>query len=179
MLIIDCCPRGDESRTRNFYRAFLEKYNKSGDTVFVCDEDIPPLDSELLEIRDAYIESGDFSASLFDYAKKFRDADEILIAAPYWDLLFPAQLKSFLEQVSVANLTFRYTENGSEGLCRAKKLYYFSTLGGFADVNLGYEYVKSFSAMLGIENTEYRRVEGLDVDPEKSEAILASAISEL
>ena len=58
-------------------------------------------------------------------------ADIIVIAAPYWDLSFPAQLKDYIERVNAVGVTFDYDQEGIPyGLCRAKKLVYITTAGG-------------------------------------------------
>ena len=54
---------------------------------------------ETLKKRTALIESGDYSDRMFDYAKQFASADTIVIAAPYWDLSFPALLKTYFENI--------------------------------------------------------------------------------
>lgn len=51
-------------------------------------------------------------------AEQFAQADEIVVAAPYWDLSFPSILKVYLERVCVTGITFHYVENREEGLCR-------------------------------------------------------------
>ena len=43
-------------------------------------------------------EERDFSHEMFRYAKAFAEADEILIAAPFWDLAFPAILRNYIEK---------------------------------------------------------------------------------
>ena len=42
---------------------------------------------------------------MFDYANAMAQADMIVIAAPYWDMSFPASLKIFLEAASVVGIT--------------------------------------------------------------------------
>ena len=80
----------------------------------------PTVDEAFLEKRDRLLREGDFDNPVFAYARQFAQADEIIIAAPFWDLSFPAVLKSYLEQINVVGITFRYTPEGiPEGLCRA------------------------------------------------------------
>ena len=93
MLIIDCCVRGDESWTRKYYQAYLNKYGiKNADYLFLADQAFSPIDQDYLAKRDALRYAGAYDNALFDYARQFRDADEILVAAPYWDLSFPCLL---------------------------------------------------------------------------------------
>jgi len=81
----------------------------------------------------------------------------------------------------VNGLTFGYDEQGRcHGFCRAGRLLYFSTCGGFyGERHLGYEYVKALGAMLGIPLCVPFILEGLDIDPNKRGRILAQAIDSL
>ena len=68
---------------------------------------------------------------MFEPARQFAAADKLVIAAPFWDMSFPAILKIYLERISVTDLTFGYSEEGAMvGLCRASKLLYITTRGG-------------------------------------------------
>ena len=75
---------------------------------------------------------GDFSGASFALARTFAAADEVVIAAPYWDMSFPASLKLYVEQLCVNKLTFCYNEKGMPcGLTNVKKAIYFTTAGGY------------------------------------------------
>ncbi len=54
-----------------------------------------------------------------------------MIAAPFWDLAFPALLKIYIEQVSVDGITFGANEKGLVGLCCGTDLVFLTTRGGF------------------------------------------------
>ena len=76
-------------------------------------------------MRDRLISEGSLDSPVFDLARQFSEAETIVIAAPYWDLSFPAVLKQYFEQVNVVGITFRYTEEGiPEGLCKADRIFY-------------------------------------------------------
>ena len=87
-----------------------------------------------------------------DTPRQFAGADEIVIAAPYWDLSFPSILKVYLEQICITGITFQYTPEGiPEGLCRARHIIYVTTAGGPVYQNMGFDYVKALSdAFFGI-----------------------------
>lgn len=114
---------------------------------------------------------------MFRYAREFRKADEIVIAAPYWDMSFPASLKCYLEAVSVVGLTFHYLPDGTpEGLCRAQRLTYVTTAGGYiGENNFGYDYVKAIAGLFGIAQTKEIRAEALDIVGADVEGILRQA----
>lgn len=182
MLVVDCCIRGDESWTRKYYQAYLKKHGiKDVEYLFLSDQSFSPIDADYLTKRDALRYKGAFDDSLFDYARQFRNADEILVAAPYWDLSFPALLKIYLEHVAVCDLTFGYDFEGKNiGFCKADQLLYFSSCGGYVGPrHLGFEYVKSFAEMLGINNSKCFSLEAMDIDPSQREKLLADAIINL
>ena len=89
------------------------------------------------------------------------------MAAPLWDLSFPAILKQYLEQVTVPGVTFRYTPEGvPEGLCRAERLIYITTAGGdYFPEGFGYGYVKALAqSFYGIRKVGLIKATGLDIE---------------
>ena len=82
------------------------------------------------EQRQRLLEEGDLSHPRFRYAHEFAAADRIVLAAPFWDLSFPALVKIYIENVSVDGITFGCNESGCFGTCRAEKLMYITTRGG-------------------------------------------------
>ena len=182
MLVIDSCVRGDQSFTRRYYEAYLRKNGiDEVDLLDLSKMALSPVDASYLLRRDPLRKGKHFEDPIFDMARQFRDAEEILIAAPYWDLSFPALLKIYLEHVSVCDLTFGYDEMGrTVGYCQAARLLYFSSCGGYVgEHHLGFEYIKSFSEMLGIRHCEAYTLEGMDIDPLKRESLLQMAIDRL
>ena len=104
-----------------------------------------------------------------------------MIAAPYWDLSFPAVLKAYFEQINVLGLTFEYTDDGfPRGLCRAKKLIYVTTAGGpIISDEYGYGYVKALAQnFYGIPDVCQVKAEMLDVIGADVNGILNKALKE-
>ena len=94
----------------------------------LCDERLQPQYPEILDERDALWNAGRLDQPMFEPARQFAAADRIVVAAPFWDLSFPAILKIYLERISVADITFGYDERGAmKGLCRASKLLLITT----------------------------------------------------
>lgn len=181
ILYINGCVR-PESRTDRLARAVLDKLEGEITEVNLEEEKIRPLDNELLEKRNAFVDSGDFSDEMFSYAKMFKEADVIVMAAPYWDLMFPALIKIYMEAVTVTGLTFKYTEEGyPEGMCNATKFYYVTTAGGaIGDFDFGYDYIRIMAqGMFGIVEVKSFRAENLDIVGNDPEAILQEAIEGL
>ena len=109
LLFIDACVRR-ESRTRRLAERYLAGVGGEVKRLRLEDMDFPRVDEAFLRWRDGCIARGDYASERFDLARDFAAAKEIVIAAPYWDLSFPAMLKQFFEQICVLGLTFRYTD---------------------------------------------------------------------
>ena len=181
VLLVHACARV-ESRTLPLAQKAAAMLSDSYTTVNLYGEDVKPLDRDSLTRREALAGAGDFSDTMFRYARQFRDADAIVIAAPYWDLSFPAILKSYIEAVCVNGLTFRYNEAGiPEGLCRAKQLVYVTTAGGFIpERNFGYDYLRQLCTdYFGIPDTVCIKAEGLDILGADVSSILSATEAEI
>lgn len=175
ILFINACVR-DESRTLFYAREYLK--NLSGDIteLNLQEEKISPLDNELLKKRDRLIAENKLSDDMLKYARQFAEADEIIIAAPYWDLGFPALLKIYFENITVSGITFTYEKNIPKGLCKAKSLTYITTAGGRIYADFGYNYIKMLAqSMYGIKNTKCIYAENLDVECIPAEKVMELA----
>ncbi len=182
VLVIDCCIRGKLSATRKLYESCIDIIAKDKDIKILelCKENISPLNAEDIELRDCIVMKGQFDHEMLKYAVEFKKSDEIVIAAPYWDLSFPSLLKIYLEHVSVNGITFGYEGSDCVGYCKADRLYYFSTCGGFiGEKHLGAEYVQALGKMFGINEFYSYGIEGLDIDKEERDNILDRGIKEI
>ena len=180
-LFINACVRA-ESRTRRLAETYLSTLNDKIEEVRLDTISFPTADAPFLAERDALIAARDFDAPAFSLARQFAAADEIVIAAPFWDLSFPAALKQYFEQVNVLGVTFVYTPEGiPQGLCRAKKLTYVTTAGGCCfPEEFGFGYVRALAqGYYGISEVKLIKALGLDIDGADPEAILLAAQNEI
>ena len=164
ILFVNACVRPN-SRTLDLAKYVISKLSGEIEEVKLYNEKLSPLSLEEMAIRDESAKSKAFRSSVFNYAKQFAAADTIVVAAPYWDLMFPAVLKNYFEQITVNGLTFCYGENGiPRGLCKGKKLIYVTTSGGPIVYNFGYEYVEAIAKnFYGIHDVQLVKAEGLDI----------------
>lgn len=164
ILFINACVR-EESRTLELAKYVLSK--EKGDVQELCLYPDGPdgLTAETLRLRDELIGREETGHPMFCWARQFAQADTIVIAAPYWDLMFPAKLRAYLEEITVSGITFRYSENGiPQGLCRAKRLIYITTAGGPIFRNFGFDYVEALAqGFYGIPDVRLVKAEGLDI----------------
>ena len=177
ILYINACCR-ENSRTDELARHLLGKLQGDVQTVDLYDLNISPVDAHLLSKRDNLLKDGRTDDEMFSLARQFSSADTIVIAAPYWDLMFPSVLKVYLENITVCGVTFRYSEKGiPQSLCKAEKLYYVTTSGGFiGENNFGFDYVKALSsAFFGISDVNFFSAQGLDIYGADVNAIMLKA----
>lgn len=164
ILFVNACVR-KESRTRELAQLVLDKLGGNVTEVNLEKEDLQPLTLKSLNYRSALQSDNDFADPMMKYAWQFRNADVIVMAAPYWDLSFPASLKTYIEHINVVGVTFAYKDDEPYGMCKGKKLIYVTTAGGeiYSD-ELGYGYIKMLcEKFYGIEETVYIKAEKLDL----------------
>ena len=184
ILFIDACAR-DCSRTRELAEAVLANIpyaDPEVERLSLYELNPKPVTEEITRSRDCALKTGDFSDPFYDPARQFARADTIIMAAPYWDLSFPAILKVYIENISVNGITFRYDENGvPHGLCRCDMLYYVTTSGGeIGQNNFGYDYIKALSlGLFGIKDSMCIRAVGLDLVSVDAEMVMDNAKARL
>lgn len=165
ILFVNACVR-KHSRTLTLTKRLLNNLNGDIKEIRLEEVPFPVVDEAFIERREVLKNSGKYDDPMFYLGKDFANADTIVIAAPYYDLSFPAMLKQYFEQINVLGLTFTYSETGiPKGLCRAKSLYYITTAGGpILSDDFGFGYVKALAnTFYGIKEVYQIKAEGLDV----------------
>ena len=185
LLFIDACISTHASRTKRLCTTYIDQFLKKNpevtlETVVLRKGKVEPLTKERIIERDKYVERKDCNHPMFDFAKQFQEADYIVVGTPYWDLSFASILKVYVENIMVADLTFKATNTGFVGLCEGKSLVYITTAGGFiGDKNFGYDYMCGVADMFGIPETELIKAEALDIEGFDAEKIMEKAIEEV
>lgn len=88
---------------------------------------------------------------------ELEDADVLVIGVPVYNFTIPASLKAWIDMVARARLTFRYTDNGPEGLLVGKKAYLVVATGGVpvgSPVDFATPYLKHALGFIGISDVE-------------------------
>lgn len=187
LLFINACVRGEDSRTLALAEQLLERIREANsldmtfqiEEIRLSTEHMLPLNYERLKRREELLAAGQTNDTMFDYANAVANADMLVIAAPYWDMSFPAVLKIFFELASVVGITFTYAEDGTPiGLAQAGDMYYVTTSGAYiGDCNFGFDYADALCRLYGVGNTHFVCAEGLDTEGADVAAILEKACS--
>ena len=181
ILFLNACVRAD-SRTKRLADYLLAHLGGEVTERRLWKLDYPAANAAFLSRRDDLIAGGEYEHPLFQWAREFAAADTIVIAAPYWDLSFPAALKQYIEQINVVGVTFRYSDTGIPvGLCRAKRLFYVTTAGGnYVPTDYGFGYVRELAASFyGIPDVRLIQAAGLDIIGADCDGILHACEEEI
>jgi FMN-dependent NADH-azoreductase len=122
-------------------------------------------------------------ARLGELSDQFVSADKYVFVTPLWNFSFPPVMKAYLDSVSVAGKTFKYTEQGAVGLLTDKKALHIQARGGVysegpaADMEMGHRYLNTMMQFYGVPSFEGLFVEGHNAMPEKAQEIKESAIA--
>ncbi len=177
LLYVNACVR-PESRTKKL-ADYLISHIKAKEVMELNLDALAlqPLNDERLNRRSRLIAEQAYSHKEFDAARAFATADVIVIAAPYWDMSFPATLKVFIENINVNKIVFKYSPEGQIiPQCQAQKLYYVTTKGGYLSDDFGFKYIEALCHNLyGIQNVTLITAEGLDIQGNNVSEILDKA----
>ncbi len=184
VLYIDCCIRGELSRTRKLAETFLAELSRTGEyaveRLTLMDEPLVPFQNGFFRQREELLEAGKLDHPRFRYAHQFKAAERIVISAPFWDLSFPALLKVYIENLCVQGITFDCDEkNGTYGVCKAERMLFLTTRGGALEgspLDNGTKYLSDMAKFFGIPRFDHIAADGLDLGLEPVEAILNRAI---
>ena len=165
------------SRTRELAEAYIAAHPGDWKTLSLRELNLQPLNEERLAKRMELLAKNQLDDPLFDLAREFASAEEILIAAPHYDLSFPSLLKLYIENIYIIGIVSLYSEDGRpQGLCKAKQLTYVATSGGPFEKKFGYEYIEELcKTAFNIQNCRLIYAENLDIEGYDAEEILAKA----
>lgn len=96
-------------------------------------------------------------------------ADVLVLAVPMYNFSIPAQLKNWIDAISRAGVTFRYTAQGPEGLLKNKRAYVVLASGGVhrhQPTDTLTPYLSTFLGFVGITDVEFIYAEGLAMGEE-------------
>ncbi len=175
ILHIDSSINGDGSASRELSRSITDQVRRSnwGEEVVYRDLAANPLPHLTLE---AFADT-----TALD---EFLAADVVLIGAPMYNFTLPTQLKAWIDRIVIAGVTFRYTENGPEGLANGKRVIVAIARGNVysggapaADLEYVERYLRGVFNFIGIE-PEFVVAEGLGISPEHRETAIKQALGE-
>ncbi len=191
ILLVTSSPRGADSLSTRIASEFVDKLKTQNPTATIAHRDLgrnpiahldtvttsaikkQPADRTADETA-AVVESDALTAELLA-------ADTVVLATGLINFNIYSTLKSWIDNVARAGLTFRYTAEGPEGLAKNKKVYIvLSAAGVYSEgpamaMNHAIPYLKTVLAFMGMTDVEVIYVEGTAFGPEAFEKAIASA----
>lgn len=185
VLLLKSSILGEYSQSGLLMDYLAASWKEQGATIAVRDvaaEPLPVLDGELaggMRGGDNLNQRQQEALALSDtLIQELKDNDTLVIGAPMYNFTIPVQLKTWIDLVARAGLTFRYTAAGAEGLITGKKAVIVASFGGLhkeTDEDFVVPYLKRFLAFIGITEVEVVYAEGLNISPELKEKGIADA----
>jgi FMN-dependent NADH-azoreductase len=109
---------------------------------------------------------------------ELRANDVLVLAVPMYNLGIPTQLKAWFDRVLRAGETFRYTENGPQGLIEGKRAIILAARGGqYAGTEFDSQtpHLKTMLGLMGISDVEVVFAEGLNMGDAHRDAAMKEA----
>lgn len=173
--------RDEESRTKRILKPIVAELGKRYEieTITLDGEDYQSVGRKVLAERF----SGYVPTEIVEQAKKIAAANRIVIAAPFWDMSYPAILKVFIENMSLFNITFRDNGTYFEGLCQCEKVLYITTRGMKVRTGDALDgatpYIKAISALWGLGEVITIAADNLDYStPTEIDQKISDAVAE-
>jgi len=114
--------------------------------------------------------------------EELQQADAVVIGAPIYNFSIPASLKAWIDMIARARLSFRYTENGPEGLLKDKKAYIVVASGGVpvgSPVDFATPYLRHVLSFVGITDVEIIAAEKLNTQADDAMDAARARIAEV
>ena len=113
-----------ESRTREILNNVINHYKGEVDfKVYDINE------YELIPTNKYNFDQKGSEEIYFEISKEISSMDGLIIAAPFWDMTYPALLKVFLEKLSIPNVMFLDGTKEVVGLSNNKFMLFITTRG--------------------------------------------------
>ena len=173
ILHITASIRGDESVSRSLGTRLVEGLAASKNATVVTRDlsknDIPFVDAErfaanLAPYAERSSEQHELAKVADELIGELQDADTIVFSVPVYNFSVPATVKAWADLVARAGTTFRYTENGPEGLLTGKKVYVTAASGGTplgSEIDFMSPWLKFFLGFLGMTDVELVAADGI------------------
>ncbi|MBA4765637.1 MAG: NAD(P)H-dependent oxidoreductase [Erythrobacter sp.] len=173
ILHITASIRNDESVSRSLGNRLVERLAENqGAKVVTRDlakNDLPYIDAErfaanLAPLAERSPEQHDLAKVADELIEELQEADTIVFSVPVYNFSVPATVKAWADLVARAGTTFRYTENGPEGLLTGKKVYITAASGGTAmgsEIDFMSPWLKFFLGFLGMTDVELVAADGI------------------
>ncbi|MEM9577363.1 MAG: NAD(P)H-dependent oxidoreductase [Pseudomonadota bacterium] len=186
ILHIDSSARLEDSTSRALTAQIVEKL---GGTTLRRDlsDPLPQIDETWIAAnftpRDQRTQAQQQALALSDgLIEEILRADVLVIGVPIYNFGVPAALKAWVDQIARAGVTFRYTENGPEGLLSGKRAIIALASGGTpvgSEIDFASGYMRHIMEFIGIHDVEIVAADQMMIDAEAASAKATRQIQSL
>ena len=179
LLHVDSSVLGDHSASRAMSAAIVARLRSEHPGVDVTYRDLAA--QTLPHFTPVLAEGHPCVSRNAEILDEFLAADTVVVGAPMYNFTIPTQLKAWLDRILTAGKTFRYTENGPQGLAGGKRVIVASSRGGVYSegpamaADFQEPYLRQVFGFIGIHDVEFVRAEGLNLGAAQRAAALAKA----
>lgn len=182
LLHIDSSILGQNSASRELSAAVVARWQAATPGLHVTYRDLDA--APLPHLRSGSLAATDpaETAAAAQALQEFLDADVVVIGAPMYNFGIPSTLKAWIDRLAVAGKTFRYTDQGAQGLAGGKRVVVASARGGLhqgAPSDFQEPYLRFLFGFFGIDDIEFVRAEGLAISPGQRAAALEAAHADI
>ncbi|GAB2792766.1 NAD(P)H-dependent oxidoreductase [Halomonas shantousis] len=187
VLLLNTSILGDNGQSRGLAEHFKRQAD-ARDDVTVTERDLvaqalPHLDSaELASWMVPESERGDEQQTLASRSEALLDEllahDVLVLAVPLYNLGIPSQLKAWFDRVLRAGRTFRYTENGPQGLVEGKRAIILAARGGQyvgTEFDSQTPHLRHMLGLMGITEVDFVYAEGLAMGEARRDTAIGEA----
>lgn len=192
-LILDSAVTGDASVSRRLTAAFADGLRARDPRTKIVTRDlganpVPHLLPETVAgIRATATTAAEKAALAMsdELVDELREIDLLVIGAPMYNFGIASGLKTWFDHILRAGVTFRYTENGPEGLLPVKKAIVIETRGGLYSegpavaMDSQEPHLRTLLGFMGITDVVFVRAEKLGFGPEAVQEAVDNALAEL
>lgn len=189
LLRLDSSARIQGSVSRKLADQIIDRVAAANATVTVRDlgQGLPGLDGDWLaaNFTPQQDRSPDQKATLAlsdTLIAELMAADTLVISLPIYNFGVPSALKSWIDHVARAGITFKYTATGPQGLLSGKRAYLAVASGGTevgSQIDFATSYLRHVLGFIGITDVQIVASDQLMVDADASAAKAAAALAAL
>lgn len=192
ILSVSASVQGDNSTSRTLAKSFVNHEKITDKVGSVIERDVSRNDVALVSAEHVgafYTPREERSAeqnALLEQSdalvEELKAANTLVVSTPMYNFGVPASLKAWIDMICRVGETFRYTENGPEGLLNIDTMYLFVATGGApvdSPVDFLVPYMKQVASFIGIKNVEVIAADRMNVDADASLAKAHEQLEEL
>ena len=175
VLQIHSSARFEGSNTRILSQYLVERLGQKVLSRDLAQNPLPQISAEdLMDVhrsmdssRDSLQQQLALSNQLID---ELKAADTLVIGAPLYNFGIPASLKSWVDAICRAGVSFEYSEKGPVGLLGVQRAYIITATGGTpvgSEMDFGSRYLEHICRFIGINEISHIDASGSKGSPEQ------------